>query len=116
MAFSVEEALVGWLPTVVGAPCYAEVPADRPSEFVTVERTGGGSEIGIDRPSVAIQAWAPSRLEALRLALEVRDAMALRAVEVDGIRSCSVNSGPYSFPDPDGRGARYQLYVDMTTE
>ena len=116
MPFSIEAALVAWLPGVLDAPCYAEVPAERPESFLTVERTGGSATYGIDRPSLAIQAWGPSKLEAQSLALKARDAMLYRAVEIPQVRGCSVNSGPYPFPDADSGQHRYQLYVNMTTE
>lgn len=116
MAFSIEAALVSWLPGVLGVPCYAEVPGERPEEFCTVERTGGSAGIGVDRPSVALQLWAPTKLRAQELALAARDAALYRAVEIPQVRSCSVNSGPYSFPDPDSRSPRYQLYLDLVTE
>ena len=116
MAFSIEAALIAWLTGQTGAPCYAEVPAERPDEFCTVERTGGPASIGIDNPSVAIQAWGPTKYRAQELAIKVRDAMLYRAVEIPQVRGCTVNSGPYPFPDEDSGQHRYQLYVNMTTE
>lgn len=115
VAFDVVAALVAWLPGVSGAPAFAEVPRERPEKFVTVERTGGGFSVGIDRPALAVQAWASSNAEAAELALAIRDALALRcAREVPQVCRCSVE-GLYSFPDPDSRMSRYQLSVYMTT-
>jgi hypothetical protein len=115
VAFDVVAALVAWLPGAVGAPAFAEVPGERPGEFVTVERTGGGFSVGVDRPALAVQAWAASNAEAAGLALRLRDALALRcAAEVPQVCRCGVE-GLYSFPDPDSRQSRYQLSVYMTT-
>lgn len=116
MPFSIEAALVAWLPGAVGAPCFAEVPPERPGKFLTVERTGGSAAIGIDRPALAIQAWAGSKYDAQELALAARDAMLYRSVGIPQVRGCSINSGPYPFPDEDSGQHRYQLYVNMTTE
>ena len=115
VAFDVVAALVFWIAGKSGVPAYAEVPKTRPSSFVTVERTGGGSELGIDRPNLAIQAWAPTNAEAASLALKVRDALIKEcAFEIPKVCRCSVQ-GLYSYPDPDSRSSRYQLSVYMTT-
>lgn len=114
MAFDVVAALVAWIPAAVGVPAFAEVPEKRPGEFVTVERTGGGFSLGIDRPALAVQAWGQSNAGAADLALRLRDAIALRcAREVPQVCRATVE-GLYSFPDPDSRQSRYQLSVYMT--
>lgn len=110
--FDVEQALVEWLPGAVGAPCFADVPDPRPDSFLTVERTGGSASLGVDRPGVAVQAWAPTRAAASALALAARDALILRSTEIPEICRCSVDS-VYNFPDPDSRSARYQLSVSL---
>lgn len=114
MAFDIEQALVGWLPDKVGAPCFAEVPGDRPGRFVTVERTGGEASLGVDRPSLAVQAWGATSAEASELAIAVRDALVLDSWELPEVCRCSVTS-IYRFPDPDSRQSRYQLDVEAVT-
>lgn len=116
MAFNVEASLIEWLPGKVGAPAYAQVPDPRPDAFLTVERTGGIATIGIDSPTVAVSAWAASAYDASQLALKVRDAMLLEAVEIPQIRHVDVGSGPCSAPDPDSRMQRYQAVFNMVTE
>lgn len=113
-AFDIEQALVEWLPDKLGVPCSAEVPDPRPDAFVTVERTGGGSSLGVDRPFLAVQAWGASAAEASELALSARDALVLDSWEIPEVCRCTV-SGVYRFPDPDSRQARYQLDVEAVT-
>lgn len=113
--FSIEEALISWLPDATGLPAYAEVPSQRPQEFLTVERVGGPTETGIDRPAVAIQVWAASRARAEEIALDCRQMMAERAAEcIPQIRSVSC-SATHPFPDPDSRAERYQLSLSLVT-
>lgn len=112
--FDVEAALIAWLPDKVGVPCYADVPKDRPSEFVTVERTGGEAGLGADRPNLAVQAWAETRLDASNLAAKVKDALILDSWEIAEVCKCSVTS-VYNFADPSSRMARYQIDVSMVT-
>lgn len=115
MAFDVIAALVAWLPGAAGVPAFAEVPEERPGRFATVERTGGGFSVGVDRPALAVQAWAPTNAEAYALAVALRDALSTRcAAEVPQVCRCAVE-GLYSFPDPESRMGRYQLSVYMTT-
>lgn len=117
MPFLIESALVSWLSENLDVPCFGPVPRNKPDMFLTVERTGGSSSPGIDHPNISIQVWGTdNRLEVIQLALEVRDLMNLRAVEIPQVRSSQVNSGPYEFPDPDSGRARSQIYVNMTTE
>lgn len=112
--FDVEQALIEWIPAKVGAPCYAEVPDPRPAEFVTVERTGGETSLGVDRPKLAVQAWGDTPALASALAGRLRLALALESWEIPEVCRCRVPS-TYRFPDPDSRQARYQLDVDMVT-
>lgn len=114
MAFDVEQALVEWLPGKTGAPCYAEAPEERPGLFTTVERTGGETSVGVDRPKLAVQAWGDSRAEASALAARLRESLTLDSWELPEVCRCLVTS-TYSFPDPDSRMARYQLDVEMVT-
>ena len=115
MAFSVVAALVAWLPGIVGVPAYGTVPDPRPMSFVDVSRTGGDASIGIDNPVIAIRCWAESAYEAETLALKVRDAVLLRAVEIPQIRGVTVNSGPYDSTD-SSRQPSQQVVFNLTTE
>lgn len=116
MAFAIEETLIAWLPGETGAPAYSAPPEEYPEKFLTVQRTGGSASPGIDEPAVAVQAWASTRLAAERLALSARDALLYGAVEIPQVRACSINSGPYLFPDEDSGLQRYQVYANLVTE
>lgn len=115
MSFNVEASLIAWLPDKVGAPAYAQVPDPRPEKFLTVQRTGGNATIGIDNPVIAVQAWAGSAYDACTLALDVRDLMLLRAVEIPQIRHVDVGAGPYPSPDADSRQQAYQVTFNLVT-
>ena len=115
MAFSVIAALVAWLPDVIGAPAFGTVPDPRPTSFVDVSRTGGDASIGIDSPVIAIRCWSGSAYEAEALALKVRDAMLLRAVEIPQVRGVTVNSGPYDSTE-SSRQPSQQVVFNLTTE
>ena len=98
-----------------GFQAYANVPANRPESFVTVERTGGGRDnVVIDRPTVAIQSWAPKRLGAAELAYAVQNIMADMVNEPN---ICKVSVGSiYNFPDPVSGVSRYQMIIDFVVQ
>ena len=102
--FDIEAALVGWLAERTGVPAFGSVPEDKPPEFLTVERTGGATALGIDRPTVAVQAWAESPAAAMGLALKIRRLAVERKADAT-----------YSFPDPKSRRARCQLVLDIVS-
>lgn len=98
-----------------GFQVYANVPSNRPTSFVTVERTGGSHDsVVIDRPTVAIQAWSDKRLSASELAYSIRDALIGMVSEVN-ICKVSINS-IYNFPDPVSGVSRYQMIIDFVVQ
>lgn len=110
---NIETKIIEYL-TEKGHKAYANVPRKRPETFVTVERTGGGFDsVIIDRPTVAVQMWAPSRLAASELAYAVRDNI-LKMNELVGISKVSLNA-LYNFPDADSGTNRYQAVFDFVT-
>lgn len=110
---NIETKIIAYL-NANGFRAYANVPANRPDKFATVERTGGGFDnYVIDRPTVAVQAWGQKRLEASEMAYAIRDSM-IQMVNEPGICKVSINS-IYNFPDFESGAARYQLVVDLVT-
>lgn len=115
MSYDVLADLCGWLSGKLGVPVSTTVPAERPAEFSTVERTGGGSTVYGDAPSLAVQLWSGTEAGAYTLALAAREALVSRAwQELPLVVSCEVG-GIYRFPDPDSRMERYQIDVNMKT-
>ncbi|MBQ9021557.1 MAG: hypothetical protein IJ113_06045 [Eggerthellaceae bacterium] len=115
--YSVTEQLVAWL-VGLGYRASTQPPKDSPDspdEFVTVERTGGGSENLIDYPLIAIQTWAKTEPRAEEMANDIR-ARAILTEQPEGVHSMRVNAGPYPFYDEDTRCPRYQLVLDCTAK
>lgn len=117
MAYSITEQTVAWL-AGMGYAASTNPPKEAPespSEFVTVERTGGGAVDMLDHPMVAIQTWAHSDARAEEMANEIRLA-ALTGTRPLGVSRISVNSGPYPFWDEGTRCPRYQVVLDVTCQ
>jgi len=108
---NVETEIIAYL-REMGFNAYANVPATRPAEFVTVERTGGAADaIALDRPTVAIQAWSASRLSASVLIGNVIAAMKAFS-EKPSVAKVSCNA-MYNFPDTESGTNRYQAVFDL---
>ena len=58
-----------------GLTAYGDVPKSRPARFIIVERVGGASGRIIDRPLIAVQIYAATRSEAMKLAETTRMAL-----------------------------------------
>ena len=111
MPLPFDQELVQWLtgrPELEGIPASTLTPADRPDRFITVERTGVEyATDGIDRPSLAIQFWAPTMTEAAQLA-QLLSLRVLPAVyDLPDVGRFSVDS-VYDYP-LDERSPRYQI-------
>ena len=103
--------VIARLSATTGVHVSADVPAERPDAFVTVERGGGGVTAYDDRPSLTVQVWCRDRLAVEDLVERVEDSLLSMRDEVDGVQSVSVDRS--YFPE---RGAtlwpRYVLSVN----
>lgn len=109
MSYSPEAAFVEWL-EARGYDAAQYMRDDAAGVFVTVERTGGGVYDYVDRPEFALQVWAPTSAQALQAATDLRTALLITAPP-HGFSALEIDSGPYPFPDPDSRRARYQIAI-----
>ena len=106
--YSITEQFVKWL-AAQGYAASTYPPKDG-TEFVTVERTGGAVVDMVDRPEIALQAWAATEARAEEIATAIRNALMLESLPY-GVHSCAVESGPYPFWDEYTGLPRYQLVV-----
>ena len=74
MRTNVEAATVAHLNSL-GFACYADVPADPPPTYCTVDRTGGTHGEHVDSATIVVDCVAQTRHGASELALAVDDAM-----------------------------------------
>ena len=112
--YSVTEEFIVWL-LAKGYTASTYPKADAPDEFVTVERTGGGTSDMVDHPTIAIQAWALTEARADEMAVSIRNALMTES-RPRGVTKVNVNSGPYPFWDESTGRPRYQLVLDCTAQ
>lgn len=109
--FSDAEHIVALIIGSDDVPARSLVPADRPTEFYRVIRTGGIHMARlVDRAQVAVESWAADIDRAHDLAQLARQAMHAAVGEVvDGVTIYQVEelSGPGRLPDPVSDQPRY---------
>ena len=111
---NIEARLVAFLRYELDVPVDADVPANKPERFVSLERVGGERDTFRDLPRVAIQAWAVTRYGASELASDVADALERFKFE-PGIARVEVGS-TINFPDPESNKPRYQVTATFVTK
>ena len=104
------ERLRQMLDKAIGYRVYAQVPSTYPDSFVTVERTGGAIDAFSDSPTFAVQAWAPTKAAAAKIASTLATAIDNWPVSDPAVADARVAS-LYDFADPDSRSQRFQLTV-----
>jgi hypothetical protein len=113
----IETTLVSWLSEVLCIPTYLGVPDEAPERFITVERIGGATtNIVVDRPIVAIQAWALTRMDAGLLANNIASVVALMPREIPRITKATVSSHHHlPLEEEEESLFRYQVVIDLVT-
>lgn len=114
MSVAAEVRVIGWLNGTgsIGAPTSGDVPADRPDEFLTVERVGGARGDVVETPIIAVQAWSTSRVNAEALAGQAADSLEAM-VALSDVADVEVQS-IINDPDPDSQQARFQVTAQLT--
>lgn len=115
MSRNAEELIIEWgnATSLLSAPVHANVPAKRPAEFFTVERTGGPGERFRDLPTVAVQAWASTRSQAALLIDTFVTALWSELRYHDDVARIEVNTVSH-FPGANGE-PRYQAVLQLVT-
>lgn len=111
----IETALIRYLNNKLDVQAYAEYPEpeNAPSQFVLMEKTGSGVSNRLSRATIALQSYADTLLDAMRLNEEVKAAMDELPGELDSITRSKLNSD-YNFTDTSTRKYRYQAVYDIT--
>lgn len=98
----------------IGAMAYYDVPPNRPSEFVVVERTGGyRSDLVVETPMVDVKCWGKERRTAAQLADRVVSAVESMPESVDECFHASVTS-TFRDVDVDSGSPRYHVVFELT--
>ena len=112
--YSATQSFVEWLSTE-GYTASTYPARDAVPPFVTVERTGGNTSDMVDHPTIAVQTWGATEVDAEQMAIDIRNALMCES-RPKGVTKINVNSGPYPFWDEDTRCPRYQTVYDCAAQ
>lgn len=107
----IEKIVLDYLTKKLDVPCFMEVPAKMPEEFVVIEKLGSNRTNYLNYASFAIQSYSISTYKAALLNETVKNAM-FTIVELDSITSSELD-GDYLHTDESIKRARYQCVFDL---
>ena len=107
-----EEKLVEYLADQTGIAWYHAVPMDKPEEFGTVSRSGGGRALVEDSPMYTLKIWATTWKRARLLSQLVSQAVDGIAEGIDCAMASSVMS-VYDDPDDSSRTPRRRVTAQI---
>lgn len=93
----------------LGVPVSAEVPAERPDSFVTVEHSGGTVDEVSEVASLTVQVWDADRMDLEELVESACNALLSMRYAVDGISRVDIPSKSYYPEQSAGTFPRYVL-------
>lgn len=110
----VDVMVIAFLDPRVSVPVHTQVPRDRPVSFVRAFRNGGRAVNRVlDEPTVTVDAWAASSVDAANLAEDVRGLFHHEYTAMPLVRGVEEVTGPYSIPDPESGSPRYRFSVRL---
>ena len=109
----IEQTILDYLNSHVTEGVYMEVPADAPSKFYILQKTGSDRVNRINRATFALQSYAPSKYEAAEMNEEVKEFMLDGLIDEPDIANVTLNSD-YDYTDTQSKRYRYQAVFDIT--
>lgn len=108
----IETLLKDYLTEKLEVGVYLFKPSKKPTSFVLIEKTGGGEKNkGLYTATVAIQSYASTFYETVKLNEKVKAAMQ-DIIVLNEICKCKLNSD-YNFTDTSINQYRYQAVYDI---
>lgn len=111
----IEDVIRNFLESKLTVPVLMEIPKSPASQFVVIEKTGGGQENLISSAILTIQSYGPSLYKAAELNGQVKNWM-LDGIEglitVESIAKVTLNSD-YNYTDTTSKRYRYQAVFEI---
>lgn len=107
----IEKIILDYLNDKAPVPAYMEKPKEEPTQYILIEKTGGGRANYIDSATIAVQSYADSLFGAATLNEEVKTIM-YDIIELDEVFSVRLVRD-YNFTDTTKKKYRYQAIFDL---
>jgi len=102
------------LATTSAPKVVTQVPANRPTKFVRLFRTGGAADNRVlERAQLTVQGWATTTGDAFDLASECREAFLNKYTLMPLVRGVEETGGLHVDPDPDTGTPRYTFTIQL---
>lgn len=111
----IEDKVREFLSTKLTVPVVMEVPQEPASQFVVIEKTGGGQENFIKSSILTIQSYGPSLYDVAVLNDLVKDCLldgVVGLITLDEVTEVKLNSD-YNFTDTSEKRYRYQALFEI---
>ena len=108
----IEITIYEYLRDALDIPVYTEIPADKPTRYVALEKTGSSLSNHFWTSMYAIQSYGTSLLDAAQINQQVIAAMLAAPDTVDDITRVDLNSD-YNYTEPGTAQYRYQAVFDI---
>lgn len=111
----IEKIIYDYLNSLEELPvsAYTEVPANKPSRFYLIEKTGETITDRIQTATIAIQSYGDTLFDAITLNQKVKKAMIDGLIGMDSVSGVKLNSD-YNFTDTATKKYRYQAVFVVT--
>lgn len=107
----IEVIMKNYLDEHLDVPVFFNYPDDAPSDFVLIDRVGGGESDNLPSAAFAFQSYSDSKYGAIVLNEKVKK-IVKQSVELMEISRAQLNSD-YNFPDTARKRPRYQAVFDI---
>lgn len=109
----IEKILYDFLTANQDIPVYTEIPAEMPSQFYVLEKTGSNIKNHIEQSTVAIQSYGSTLFESATMNEDLKGLMLNELPKEIEIGSVRLNSD-YNFTNPTTKQHRYQAIFVIT--
>lgn len=107
----IEAVIIEYLEKELGVNAYAEIPEEKPSEYIVVEKIDGGRINQINTSTLSVYAYADSLYKAVLLNERVKSAL-LNAIAIDDISSSKIGGENRSI-DKANKEYRYETIINL---
>lgn len=107
----IEKVVLDFLSDRLDAKVFIEKEPDMPTEYILIDKTGGGESNFIKKATITIQSYAASRARAAMLNETVKETMR-DIIKLDEVSKCGLNTD-YDYTDSSTKEYRYQAVFDI---
>ena len=107
----IEKVVLDYLNETLEYPTYTQEPHNNEPRYYLIQKVGSSRDNKMDTSMIAVQSYAPSRIEAAEMNYAMIQAMD-DIIRLDSIGSCKKNSD-YDYTDTSKKVYRYRALFEI---